>query len=93
MENTRKGVLTDLWKDFSFRGLNSNKEMHVTKEKFEEHYGRFECAVYPDISSVRPYALWTDKNVVLILHESDKLGIASITRNPSEILFSKLMML
>ena len=87
MRNIREGILTNLWKDFKFMGFDNKVEVVMTKESFEENYGKFEYAVYPDLESPRPYALWTEKYVVLILHEHDKLGIASITRNPSEFMF------
>lgn len=87
MRNIRAGILTDRWKDFKFMGLDNKVEVEMTKESFEESYGEFEYAVYPDLESLRPYALWAVDYVVIILHEDDKLGIASITRNPSEFMF------
>lgn len=85
MRNIREGYLTDKWKNFVFDGYFG--DVTITLDSFEKHYGKFVSAVYPDVDSERPYAIWTDENVVLILHKDDRLGIASITRNPSKFSF------
>ena len=85
MRNTREGFLTREWKDFKFQSYLA--EVLMTKDGFERNWGEFLQAVYPDKESETPYALWTEKYVVIILGNVDKLGLASITRNPSTFSF------
>lgn len=83
MRNKQSGILTYEWHDFDFKGINSIR--HMTKEEFENHYGEFEAMIFPR-GNDKPYAIWTKEYVVLFLDE-DPLGIASITRNPTQFMF------
>ena len=83
MREPKPGILTYKWMDFEFQGLGGT--IDVTQEKFECNYGKFIAMIIPQGHN-KPYAIWSDKSVVLFLND-DKYGIASITRDPDEYMF------
>jgi hypothetical protein len=84
IRNKRNGVLSYEWKDFNIDGFLG--EVHISQNYFESKYGEFEAMLYPREDSIKPYAIWSKENVVLLL-ENDVLGLASIPRKPSTISF------
>lgn len=83
MRNPKHGILSYDWIDFEFKGLSGTIKM--TKQYFEENYGEFLAMIFPQGYS-KPYAIWSKSHVILFL-DDDPYGIASITRNPSELMF------
>lgn len=83
MRNPKPGILKFKWQDFEFKGIGGIIQM--TKEKFEENYGKFEAMLFPQ-NEIKPYAVWSEKYVVLFLDE-DPYGISSVPRNPEKYIF------
>lgn len=83
MRTKKQGILKYEWQDFFFKGLSGT--INMTKEYFEQYYGKFVAMIFPQDQN-KPYAVWSEKYVVLFLNE-DPIGIASIPREPSDYMF------
>jgi hypothetical protein len=76
-------VIQTEWADFTLEDLTDDEVYHMTKEKMEEAYGKFEAV---ELQDGKPLHIWFKDYVVKVLRFSflfTETPMVAIPRNPN----------